>query len=233
MSAIFQLFRLQQIDTQSEQTTLRLRQIDAALLNDAALKQAREAEANAKSDLDNAQRHLKVDEAEADAIKIKIELNQNSLYGGKVRNPKELQDLQSEFQALQRQLKTAEDHQLECMLAVEDAEEKLKTAQATLETVHSKFIQRSSLLRGEQGTQQEDLERLSAERQAVVASLDGSLLNQYEAMRKKRAGVAVARILNNACSACGTTLNASLIHSSRTSEQPTFCDGCGRILYGG
>ncbi|MFN2235225.1 MAG: C4-type zinc ribbon domain-containing protein [Anaerolineales bacterium] len=46
-----------------------------------------------------------------------------------------------------------------------------------------------------------------------------------------RAGVAVAKVEDRACKACGSTLTASLNQAARSPSQIVFCDSCGRILY--
>jgi uncharacterized protein len=70
-----------------------------------------------------------------------MQTSEASLYGGKIRNPKELQDLQVEIAALKRRTATLEDEQLEAMLAVEDAETQLTEANKNLNEVKATFCQ--------------------------------------------------------------------------------------------
>ncbi|MBK7451866.1 MAG: hypothetical protein IPJ47_21650 [Anaerolineales bacterium] len=94
MSASLGLFRLQQIDTQIDRAKTRLSGIQKTLENDKELKAVHTRFETTKSENQNALLAAKNAEAEVDAMKIKIEQVEASLYGGVVKNPKELQDLQ-------------------------------------------------------------------------------------------------------------------------------------------
>jgi len=233
MSDIFSLFRLQQLDSQTEVAQTRMRKIEMALKNDSILRQADQGASESLAKLEATQKQGKKVEADVDAIKIKLSFNQSSLYSGKVRNPKELQDLQGEAQSLQRHLSILEDQQIECMIATEEAEKDYQIAKSKRDEIQAQMIQRSSQLRGEISTLQDSLSHIATERQAMLASISANFLEQYEQLRKKKNGVAVARIVNNACSACGATLNAALIHNAHVSSSLSYCDVCGRILYAG
>lgn len=233
MSVVFQLYRLQQTDTKSDHAKARIRKIDTLLADDSALRRAEEEAAEAAAALKTALDSLKAAEDAVASQKVKIELNQHNLYGGKVRNPKELQDLQSEGQALQRHLGVLEDQQLEWMIAAEELTTKYDAILQKTEQVRAENVQHSSLLRGEKGNLEDTLKHMESERQATISSIPTALLEQYDILRKKKGGVAVARIQNNACSACGAILNATLIHTVRNATEPVVCDGCGRMLFGG
>ena len=58
--------------------------------------------------------------------RMKLELNQNQLFGGKIRNPKDLQDLQSEADFLGKSIQELEDQQIEAMLELEAAQQALR-----------------------------------------------------------------------------------------------------------
>ncbi len=89
------------------------------------------------------------------AQKVKIEQTEATLYGGKVRNPKELQDLQNEAAALKRYLAVLEDRQLEQMIALEDVEkgsnlavELLNEVQQQKEQANSELVREQTSLNG-------------------------------------------------------------------------------------
>jgi predicted nucleic acid-binding Zn-ribbon protein len=150
-----------------------------------------------------------------------------------VRNPKELQDMQNEAAALKRYRIVLEDRQLEAMIAVEEMEAVQKTASSDLETVVSQFAKQHSALTQEQTVLLNDIERIENERKATVSSIPDDPLKLYEQLRQQRRGIAVAKVTDKACSACGSTLNAVLLNAARSPNQISRCDICGRILYGG
>ena len=72
----------------------------------------------------------------AQAQREKIEQTENSLYGGAVSNPKELQDLQMEAESLKRHLQTLEDRLLEVLLEQEELQEQRQSMTQQLAGLH-------------------------------------------------------------------------------------------------
>jgi hypothetical protein len=233
MSRPFKLYRLQQIDTQLDWIHTRLLEIDTALQNDASLKQAGETARQSEQAHEAARKALRRIEDEVQQQRIKIEQNESSLYGGKIRNPKELKDLENEVAALKRYLSTLEDRQLDAMLVEEEAAANQKMAAGELEKTRLDFEQRWGELNFEQEKILRDQERLEGERRAAAGSILPEDMAQYVQLRKTRRGVAVAKVVDRACSACGSTLNAALLNAAHSPNQITLCDACGRVLYQG
>src|SRR5690606_7461187 len=100
MSRAFTLYRLQQVDTQLDQGAARLAEITRILNDNAALQAASLAHQGAQARLHSAHSALRAAEEEVASQQRCIANNQASLYGGAVTNPKELQDLQKEAEAL-------------------------------------------------------------------------------------------------------------------------------------
>ena len=231
MSAALGLYRLQQVDSQIDQIQARLRTIQQILDNDAALRTANERFALAESRNKDAERALKQSEAEVEKQRLKIEQTEASLYGGKVHNPKELQDLQKDVASLKRHQETLEERELEAMIAAEAIETELKAAKEDLERVQSHLKDQNKDLTLESEKLYRNLERLNSERQAVVTDIASQSLNIYDQLRSQKRGLAIAAIADNSCEACGTTLTPSQQQNARSASQLFHCPTCGRILY--
>ena len=231
MSAALGLYRLQQVDSQIDQIQARLKSIQQTLENDETLRAANEQLSAATGKRQDAERILKLSEADGEKQRIKIEQTEASLYGGKVHNPKELQDLQKDAASLKRYLETLEERQLEAMIAAETAEMELQTAKADLERVQSNLKVQNKDLTSESETLRKNLERLNSERQAVVTDIAGQALTVYDQLRKQKRGLAITTIADSSCEACGTTLTPSQQQSARSTSQLFHCPTCGRILY--
>jgi predicted nucleic acid-binding Zn-ribbon protein len=231
MSAALTLYRLQQVDSQIDQIQTRLKVIQQTLENDAALRAASEGYTAAQGKYKDAERALKLGEAEVEKQQIKIQQTEASLYGGKVQNPKELQDLQKDVASLKRFLDTLEERELEAMIAVETAEKDLQTAKTDLERVQSNLKEQNKDLTQESEMLRKNLERLNSERQAVVTDIATQALNVYDQLRKQKRGLAITTIADNSCEACGTTLTPSQQQNARAASQLFHCPTCGRILY--
>jgi uncharacterized protein len=231
MSAALGLYRLQHVDSQIDQIQARLKAIQQTLDNDAALRSANERLASAESAHRDAERALTLSESEVEKQRIKIEQTEASLYGGRVQNPKELQDLQKDVASLKRHLETLEERELEAMIAAENTEKDLQTARADLERVLANLKDQNRDLTREGETLRKSLDRLNSERQAVVTDIASQALGAYEQLRKQKRGLAITTIADNSCEACGTTLTASQQQSARSASQLFHCPTCGRILY--
>lgn len=231
MSRPFKLFRLQQIDSQLDWIHNRILEIDNLLKEDLALQKAIAHAEQSNQALQQARKDLRRAEDEVRQQRLKIEQSESSLYGGKIRNPKELKDLENEVAALKRYLSVLEDRQLEAMLAEEEAIEAQKLSAAALEETRQKFGQRSDELMHERERILRDANRLEDERSATLTSIPADDLALYTQLRKTRRGVAVAKVTDRACSACGSTLNAALLSAAHSPNQINQCEVCGRILY--
>ena len=231
MSAALGLYRLQQVDSQIDQIQARLKSIQQTLENDLELRAASEQLATAEARHREAERALRMSEAEVEKQSIKIGQTEASLYGGRVHNPKELQDLQKDVASLKRHLETLEERELEAMIAAETTEKDLQSAKNRLELVHTSLNEQNHDLTGEREALRRSLERLNAERLAVVTDIANPTLNVYEQLRRQKRGLAITTIADNACAACGTTLTASQQQNARSTSQLFHCPTCGRILY--
>lgn len=233
MSQIFKLFRLQQIDTRIDKIQSRLEEIELTLNDNEAVRRAEVKTARALKSLEDTRKTLKHAEQEVQAQRVKIEQNQAALYGGKVRNPKELQDLQNEAEALKRYLNVLEDRQLEAMLQVDEAESQHQATVQHLESTQNRSEAQNAELVIEKDSLLQELERESSEREMIAKGIDGADRRLYDSLRQQRSGIAVAKVTENTCSACGSTLSASLLQAARSPNQIARCATCGRILYSG
>lgn len=231
MSAALGLFRLQQVDRQMDQAQNRLAAIRKTLENDSELRAALDQVEMAGETQRESERALREAESQAKGQQIKIEQSESSLYGGHVHNPKELQDLQNEIASLKRHLVTLEERQLNDMVDVETAQAALKIAEAALGGIQARRGDEHRHLIEEQVTLSKTVERLQAERLAVISDIASQPLEIYDQLRRQKRGIAVVEVNDDACSACGTTLNAALQQSARSATQMANCPSCGRILY--
>jgi uncharacterized protein len=233
MSQSSDLFRLQRIDTRRDQAQARVREIDHILESDAAIRQAKECFDSAEKELTAARHSLRDAEGTVEAQRIKIEQTESSLYGGKVRNPKELQDLQNEAASLKKYLLILEDRQLDAMITLEQAEAEHKRCQSQLESAHSAFSQKQSGLLQERELLQKEIVKLDSERLAASSQIPAANLAEYEKLRQQKRGLAVTAVVDESCDGCGATLAPAEWQAARSPQRLVLCPSCGRILYAG
>lgn len=233
MSQISNLYRLQHIDSQLDAAKLKLQNIEKILADNFSILTAQTNLTQADNTHKLLSKKLRDAENRSYDTRIKIELTEKSLYSGKIQNPKELQELQNEIAALKRLMSNLEDKQLEIMMEVEESETKLMWAGEELHEVQKKQIEQNAGLNAEKTKLLSDIERLEAERNAVLPTISTIDIGLYEQLRNSRNGVAIVKISSKACSACGTTLTAALVQAIQSTGQLVRCPTCGRILYSG
>jgi predicted nucleic acid-binding Zn-ribbon protein len=233
MSAALGLLRLQQVDSRLDQLENRLERTRAELENDAEVATSRRTFEAAQAEQDEAEHGRLAAETQATSQRRQLQKAESALYGGSVRNPKELQDLQADVASLKRHLAELEEAELAWMEKLEAAERQGQAARDRLDQDLVRAQSDESRLLGQQASLIRTKESLQAERSAAVSAISEHLIKTYENLRGSRRGVAVAEVNDNACAACGTVLTAALQQSARHATQLVHCPSCGRILYGG
>lgn len=224
------LYELQIIDRQLDQNHNRLGEIAAILADDAEIASAENQLKVANKLLEAVTKSLREAEKKVKDQRLKIKQTEAKLYGGKIRNPKELQDLQDEFEALKRFLSVLEDRQLECMLDVDDKNDQMVAAQDVLQKGLEKYQRLHKQLTLERFEIEEENQKFELKRISKTEFIPEDDLRIYYRLRKQRFGVAISMVNDRACSACGATLTAALAQSARSPSQITYCETCGRIL---
>ena len=233
MNQAFYLLQLQKIDTQLDQAAHRLEDISRLLTEDEALKQADALVLSASHMLKHARLSLQKAEEAVRAQQIKIVESEASLYSGRIKNPKELQDLQKEIAAQKRQQTVLEDQQIASMIALEESEKEHMQASAQLSAVQARFAEQKAGLLGEQTQINKNIERLQSERAALLSPIAPENLQIYLRLRAQKRGTAIATVTDKTCDGCGASLTPGEWQAARSPSKIVYCTTCGRILYAG
>ena len=231
MSEVLNLYRLQQLDLQIDRINGRLSEIEKALSDDRRVKAAQKILEIAQNNSKTKQADLRQIENQVEDQRLKRKITQASLFGGKIKNPKVLQELQMESEALKRYINKLEDEQLEAMIASESADETLQQAEKSFQQAKATAIEENASLLGEKTKLEDDLERLLREKEAVLQPITPSSLQLYEKLRKTKRGTAITTISDGGCSLCGQALTPANLQSVRAANVLVFCPSCGRILF--
>ena len=233
MNTTFNLFQLQKIDIESARIQNRLNEIDQILQDDSVTKAALLDLEFAKKKLHEDQVNLKSLEELIRAKRNKVEQSESSLYEGKIKNPKELQDLQKEIAAIKSSISTMEEEELELMLRIEAEEEACESENKKVQEAQKIFEDKKHQLIQEKESLQTSAQRIAKERLAILSQLTDDFVSVYDNLRVKKSGVAIALIEEQTCTCCGTTLTPADVQSARTMTRLVYCPTCGRILYAG
>lgn len=230
MSRASVLYRLQKIDVELDKHRAQLAEVNARLASNPAVQQAQADLAAAQSSLASARRAAKTLDDENQSLSARMKEVEDRLYGGKVRNPRELQDLQNDSGALQRQRDGLDEKQLGAMDVVEAAERQEATARATLaEAEAARAIEQSDLVRDKDAVEAL-LDKGEGEREAALISVNPDDLSTYDTLRRQKR-IAVGLLVDGTCTACGVAPSSSRVMAARAGGELVRCGNCGRILF--
>lgn len=225
------LARLNDTDLAVDATKARLAEIARALREPAALAATRQDLAAAEAELERcrtAQKALEL--AQKDAAG-KLTRAEQRLYGGQVRNPRELEDAEKDVRQLRSQQGHVEDQLLEALIAAETATERYNALRDQMARQSADWAAQQGALRDEQAQLQRRLTTEQARQVAARKAVPAELLQVYDALRPRRAGRAVAELDGDECSACRVVAPPSKVAAARDSDELIYCGNCGRLLW--
>lgn len=225
------LYALQRIDTRLAREKRRYREVQQQLGESEELKKARTAFKEAEDKLSKARGQLRDHELETDGVAQKLRETEERLYSGRVRNPKELADLQKEGEYLKRRRSTLEEETLEQMIVVERLDAQAKSRRERYATVEADWRSENAELRAEYDILRQGLTELLAKRKALVPHISETDMAEYDALRRLRGGIAVVPVRNDVCQVCHVEVPMRDVERARDSDMLMYCSGCERILY--
>ncbi len=231
MATAAELYALQEIDLAISGRRAGLAAIEQELGETEELIAARQRLAEGQESLGRLKEQQKDLEWQVDEVRAKAAQIEKKLYGGSIRNPKELQDLQADLNALQAEVRRREDRLLARMLQVEEAEAGLKAAKATLEDVQARWQAQQTSLLAEKARLEGELADLEDRRRRQVSGYRPDELALYDQLRERKDGRAVAKVEQGTCGGCRITLPISLLQRMRAGLELVQCPRCERILY--
>ncbi|NLE44337.1 MAG: hypothetical protein GX620_06415 [Chloroflexi bacterium] len=223
------LVRLQDLDSEYTAIKRRLQEIQPLLGESGVIQRMRKQLQFLELTLHSQTVRQRDLELEMQGLADKITSTDDRLYSGAVRNPKELADLQAEAAALRRRRQVLEDSLLEAMIAVEESEASRDQIQHGIAEAEREWAASQADLLAEQGALQAQLNALVDERASLLPSIDAATLSLYEALRKRKGGVAVAVANHETCGLCGVTIAPGAVWKLRQGELVT-CSNCERII---
>jgi predicted nucleic acid-binding Zn-ribbon protein len=69
------------------------------------------------------------------------------------------------------------------------------------------------------------------ERAAILSQMTPKIASEYERIRKGRAGVAIAEVVQGRCSKCNMQLRPQFLQELKRQDTVMVCESCKRMLY--
>ena len=233
MSVIGQLYQLQRVDLEREEKNCHLAEVEASLGETEDLKQARQMVAEMDDRLVHLRKQVRDLELEVGTVEDKLKHNQDRLYSGQVRNPKELKSLQEEAAALRRHRSQLEDGELELMIAIEGGEAELAERQARLRQIEDLWRADQAGMFAERDRLQQRLAELEEQSSGMRADLAKKDLAFYDDLQGRLGGKGIALLKDGLCQGCGVDVPMTVARAAERGQGLNYCPICDRLLYGG
>ena len=224
-----QLYQLQEVDLEIESSEQTLRRLVSQLGENRAIVEAQTKLASEQRRLDELKHQQRSAEWEVDDLVSKITTAEEQLYSGRIKNPKELTNLQHEVDILKAKRDQLENKTLEIMDQVESTEASVAAKSGELNKLETEWHRQQQQLSVEIEALKSKLSDLKQKRQLMSAEIDPQSVAVYDKLRKQK-GQAVAKVEQGICRGCRISLPFSELQQTRSGSL-VHCGSCGRILF--
>jgi predicted nucleic acid-binding Zn-ribbon protein len=148
------------------------------------------------------------------------------------QNQKEYETAMRETDALQKQISTLETSDLERIGEIEAVEKELEERADEINSLEGKRQNALDEFDSEVEANKSELDDISKRREEVFSTLPDRLASVYNRLaQRSRDGIAVAEVINGACSACFMSLRPQMLLEVKKGVEIITCESCSRILY--
>ncbi len=228
--AIGTLLRLQEVDLELERVARELAELAEALRDPPILAELAQNIAAVEGEIHRLEVRQRDLELEVEGLSERIQDLEGRLYGGMITNVKEIEAGQQKAEEMRRRRSHLEDELLEIMVTLENLREDDENLRRRLEEEKARWAETRARLLEKQASLQQEQASLEVRRKRLAASVGDAVLHAYEQLRVTKGGIAVSRLENRVCSACGVEVPRSVERAVRYEETLTYCPTCGRIL---
>ncbi len=148
------------------------------------------------------------------------------------QNQKEYETAMRETDALQKQIAAFETQVVEIMEEVESVEKELEERADEISSLDSKRDAALAEFESAIAKDKTAFNSSTKHRQTAFATLPARLASVYDRLaQRSRDGIAVAEVVNGACSACYMHLRPQVQLNVKKGDEIITCESCTRILY--
>lgn len=231
MTIAADLYALQEIDSAVEAAKASLAAVEEQLGESEELIAGRQAVEEGRDALEEVSRQQRELEWQVDDLRSRLSNVEGKLYGGSVRNPKELASVQDEANILKGQLRRREDELLDLMVRAEESQAAVREAGESLAEVESRWRQEQKELASEKERLEGELTGLDEKRRQQLGLIEARVLALYDNLWERRQGRAVVKVERGMCGGCRISLPMSVLQKARSGLDVVQCVSCERILY--
>jgi predicted nucleic acid-binding Zn-ribbon protein len=229
MSLAKRVFELQQVEAFIHAHVDHLADISRKLDHNEAFQKAQDALSTAESSISALEKEYKDLDSEAEGLRASIKQINDKLYGGKIKNPKELVGFEQEANMLKSNLAGKDDRLLDMMERLESGRKEAASLRQQLQKAGTEWEAEKKVLLVQEDKLKVELAALEQKRAEMSSAIDAATVNLYRGILSRK-GQAVVRVEQGRCLGCRVSLSVSELQRVR-GEAIVTCSNCGRILY--
>ena len=229
MGVAKQLYQLQEVELEIESNEQVLAQIASQLGESQTVVRAQTELKSEQQHFEELGRQQHSAEWEIEDLVNKLTPAEEKLYSGKIKDSKELTNLQHEANTLKARRRQLEDKALEVMDQVELSTASRATLSNELKTLEAEWHSQQQQLSASMEQLKTTLSDLKHKRQLLSAKINPQAIGIYQELKKQK-GRAVAKVEQGICHGCRILLPTTELQRAR-SDSLVQCSSCGRILF--
>ena len=231
MTTVRQMFALQELDiildrVQNEHDKAEHELSNGNTIGNLESELERDAEWLVETELQQ-----KATKLEAASQKERSENLNSQLYGGEITNPRDLESLEREASNVLHLIEQKETALSEITVKIEEAQSKKNELESKLGEAKAAWKKRQAELQTVIKELKAERTGFEGQRSKLTDVLDPTSLQHYEALRKSKGGLAVARVQRGLCQGCRMSLPTHQQQRVRNGQQVVLCSSCGRMLF--
>lgn len=233
MSPFELLVRLQGVDRDWDEKARLYESVKKQLADQSELVSRRTAHGRLADELSATRGDLRDGELALDSLHERVRKVEAELYSGRVRSPKELENLRKDSEHLRRRISQLEDRVLLAMTQVDELEEAARQGEQELRAFEVEWQETRRSFATQHEALRTSLKQLQQMREELRGQLGRAELGLYDELRAKKAGMALSLVKDGVCQTCRVTVPTYKARMVESRRAIVTCEGCGRILYGG
>ncbi len=182
----------------------------------------------AKADLEAINREREEKEKYIEERKQFVTRNEEKLY--MLKTYKEFNETQKEITNAKKEIKDLEDEVVEYFEKIEEKENYFKKIEDDFNESKKDFEN----FRKESEKRKAEIDKIVQgklkSRNKLIKGIDKNILSQYDLIKSRRQGIAVAKISSNTCSGCHMNLPPQIVIEVMKKNKIIQCPSCQRIL---
>lgn len=148
-----------------------------------------------------------------------------------VKTNKEYSALQKEIEGFKADQSVLEEEILKFMEEIDRIKARVQEERQALTVAQERLTRELDRIEQESRKIQADIQIIEEARGELTPNVDPAILSKYERILKRKEGIAIVPVKNEACSGCNMVLPPQMINEIHMSTRLIPCESCARILY--